>query len=174
TATGKAGKDKSSVGLVWAKAPVTQRVITAAVQTTRFAIPAGAAHHPVSAAMTLQEESEFVGLLPHMHLRGKSFQYRAVYPTGGSEVLLNVPNYRFDWQLWYEFDQPKKMPKGTRIEVTGVFDNSANNKFNPDASKEVRWGEQSWEEMMMGFFDVAIDVKMNPVDLFRPKKAKAD
>jgi hypothetical protein len=174
TAAGKAGTDRSSIGLVWAKEPVTQRVITAAVQTTRFAIPAGAAHHPVSAAMTLQEDSEFVGLLPHMHLRGKSFQYRAVYPTGETEVLLNVPNYRFDWQLWYEFEQPKKMPKGTRIEVTGVFDNSANNKFNPDPTKEVRWGEQSWEEMMMGFFDVAIDAKMNPIDLFRPKKAKTD
>lgn len=174
TANGTAGTDRSAIGLTFAKEPVTHRVITAAAQTTKFSIPAGAANHAVSAAMTLEEDSEFVGLLPHMHLRGKSFVYKAVYPTGESEVLLNVPNYRFDWQLWYEFAEPKKMPKGTRLEVTGTFDNSANNKFNPDPTKDVRHGEQSWEEMMMGFFDVAVDVKMNPMDLFRPKKAKSD
>lgn len=172
TASGKSGSDKSSIGLKFATAPVTQRILTSAVQTNRFAIPAGAGSHEVKATLTLQEDADLVSLLPHMHLRGKSFQYRAVYPTGETEVLLNVPNYRFDWQLWYEFSQPKRIPKGTRLEVTGTFDNSANNKFNPDPSKEVKWGEQSWEEMMMGFFDVAIDVKMNPVDLFRPKQPK--
>jgi len=83
---------------------------------------------------------------------------------------LSVPKYDFSWQLWYELDKPKLLPKGTKIEVVGVFDNSANNPANPDPNKEVHWGEQSWEEMMMGFFDVAVDVKMNPVDLFRPKQ----
>lgn len=109
-----------------------------------------------------------------MHLRGKAFEYRLVYPTGEREVILKVPGYRFDWQLWYEFAEPKVIPKGAKMEVTGWFDNSANNKFNPDPANEVRWGEQSWEEMMMGFFDAAIDVRMNPADLFRPKKAKSD
>lgn len=170
TANGTAGKDRSSIGLVWANQPVEQRVLTAAVSTNRFVIPAGAANHPVAASMTLHADGDLVSLLPHMHLRGKSFEYRVVYPTGESEVLLRVPNYRFDWQLWYEFATPKRIPKGSRLEVTGVFDNSANNKYNPDPAKDVRWGEQSWEEMMMGFFDVAIDVKMNPVDLFRARK----
>jgi hypothetical protein len=175
TANGTSGTDKSSIGLVFAKEPVKQRVLTAAVQTTRFAIPAGADNHAVSASMVLHADGELVSLLPHMHLRGKSFEYRATYPTGETEVLLKVPAYRFDWQLWYEFAQTKRIPKGTKLEVTGVFDNSANNKFNPDPTKEVRHGEQSWEEMMMGFFDVAIDVKMNPTNLFRaPQAARSD
>lgn len=175
TANGESGVDKSSIGVTFAKEPVTQRVMTSAVTTNKFAIPPGATTHDVKASMVLQEDADLVSLLPHMHLRGKSFEYRAVYPTGETEVLLSVPNYRFDWQLWYEFAQPKRIPKGTRLEVTGTFDNSANNRFNPDATKEVKWGEQSWEEMMMGFFDVAFDVKMNPMDLFRPKKpSKSD
>lgn len=173
TANGKSGVDQSSIGIIFAKEAPKQRVMTAAVSTNKFAIPPGADNYPVTASMTLQEDSEFLSLLPHMHLRGKAFEYRAVYPTGETEVLLRVPKYRFDWQLWYEFATPKAMPKGTRIEVTGYFDNSANNRFNPDPTKEVKWGEQSWEEMMMGFFDVAIDVKMDPMDLFRSKKKPA-
>src|SRR5262249_23765533 len=135
TANGTAGSDISSIGLTFAKGPVTQRVITAAAQTTRFTIPAGASNHEEAANLNLQEDGQFIGLLTHMHRRGKSFIYKAVYPTGETEVLLNVPNYRFDWQLWYEFAEPKRMPKGTRIDVTGTFDNSANNKFNPDPTK---------------------------------------
>ncbi len=170
TANGKPGTDKSSIGLRFTDEPVTHRVITGAVATNKFAIPAGAVHHEVKASLTLQADSEFVNLLPHMHLRGKSFEYRVTYPDGGTETMLSVPRYDFSWQLWYEFDKPKKMPKGTRIDITGVFDNSANNKFNPDPGKEVKWGEQSWEEMCMGFFDAAIDVTMSPGDLFREKK----
>jgi len=175
TANGKSGTDKSAIGLVFAKEPVKQRVLTAAVQNGRFVIPAGADSHAVTGSMVLHADGELVSLLPHMHLRGKAFEYRATYPTGETEVLLKVPAYRFDWQLWYEFAEPKRIPKGTKLEVTGVFDNSANNKFNPDPSKEVRFGEQSWEEMMMGFFDIAIDVKMNPMSLFRPPQpARSD
>ena len=170
TASGKAGTDKSSIGMIFAKEPVSKRVFTTAASTTKFTIPAGASNHEVSASMTLQEDTELISLLPHMHLRGKSFEYRAVYPTGETEILLKVPNYRFDWQLWYEFATPKRIPKGTKIEVTGTFDNSANNKFNPDSTKDVKWGEQSWEEMMMGFFDMAFDANKDPMDLLRPKK----
>ncbi|MCZ2146381.1 MAG: cytochrome c [Bryobacterales bacterium] len=170
TANGEAGTDQSAIGLVFAKDPPKQRVFTSAVSTNRFSIPPGAVSHEVSASMTLREDAELVSLLPHMHLRGKSFIYKAVYPTGETEVLLNVPNYRFDWQLWYQFAEPKRIPKGIRLEVTGTFDNSANNRFNPDPTKEVHWGEQSWEEMMMGFFDVAIDAGRDPVKLFRAGK----
>jgi len=170
TATGKAGTDKSAIGLVFAKEPVRNRVFTSAVSTNKFVIPAGASNHDVKASLTLQEDADLVSLLPHMHLRGRAFEYRAVYPTGETEILLKVPAYRFDWQLWYEFAAPKRIPKGTRLEVTGTFDNSANNRFNPDATKDVKWGEQSWEEMMMGFFDIAFDAKKDPMDLFRPKK----
>jgi hypothetical protein len=121
--------------------------------------------------MTLHADSELLSLLPHMHLRGKSMVYRAFYPDGTVETILDVPRYDFNWQLRYELAEPKRLPMGTRLEVVGTFDNSANNPANPDPSQEVRWGEQSWEEMMMGFFDVAIAASRNPADLFRaPKK----
>ena len=100
-------------------------------------------------------------LLPHMHLRGKDFEYRAVYPTGEKETLLKVPNYSFSWQLSYYPAKDLVMPKGTKIECTAHYDNSANNPNNPDPTQVVKFGDQSWEEMMFGFFDVAIDANAN-------------
>jgi hypothetical protein len=109
-----------------------------------------------------------------MHLRGKDFEYRVIYPTGEKQTLLSVPHYSFSWQLSYFPVEPIVLPKGTRIECTAHYDNSANNPHNPDSRVDVRYGDQSWEEMMFGFFDVAIDVKMNPADLMRaPKPARS-
>ncbi|MBI3683118.1 MAG: cytochrome c [Acidobacteria bacterium] len=170
TANGKASTDQTSIGLVFAKAPPTERVMTLPASNNKFIIPAGADNHRVDSQITLQADSRLVGLMPHMHLRGKSFEYRAVYPTGETEVLLAVPKYDFNWQLFYYLSEPKVFPKGTRIECTAHFDNSANNKYNPDPSKEVRWGDQSWEEMMIGWFDIAFDVKMEPAKIFRGDK----
>jgi hypothetical protein len=96
-----------------------------------------------------------------MHVRGKAMEMRAVYPTGEREVLLRVPRYDFNWQLRYEPLERKPLPKGTRIEATGVFDNSPNNRWNPDPKSLVRWGDQSWEEMMVGFVEVAFDAKLD-------------
>jgi hypothetical protein len=90
--------------------------------------------------------------MPHMHVRGKSFVYTAVYPDGRSEILLNVPKYDFNWQHTYIPKQPIALPKGTRLDCVAFFDNSEKNKYNPDPSKEVRWGDQTWEEMMIGWF----------------------
>ncbi|MEO7146159.1 MAG: thiol-disulfide isomerase, partial [Bryobacteraceae bacterium] len=105
----------------------------------------------------------------------KSFEYRAKYPSGETETLLSVPHYSFNWQLTYELAQPKLLPQGTVIECTAHYDNSINNPLNPDATKEVRYGEQSWDEMMFGFFDVAIPMDEKPADLLRaPKKTAAD
>jgi hypothetical protein len=125
----------------------------------------------VNAKLTLQHDAMLVNLLPHMHFRGKDFEYTAVYPTGEREVLLNVPHYDFNWQLTYYEARQKLLPKGTVIECTAHFDNSANNKFNPDPTKEVHYGEQTWEEMMFGFFDVAVPMDVSVMDLLRPKKA---
>ncbi|MFN7920515.1 MAG: thiol-disulfide isomerase [Bryobacteraceae bacterium] len=173
TANGKSAvKDRSKVGFVFAKQAPTQRVLTLAATDNKFVIPPGADNHRVDAAVTLHQESELVSMLPHMHLRGKAMEMRAVYPTGEVEKLLWVPRYDFNWQLWYQLPAAKKLPAGTRIEASGYFDNSANNKANPDASAEVRYGDQSWEEMMFAFFDVAIDAKMNPGDLLRAPKKK--
>ena len=109
-------------------------------------------------------------MMPHMHLRGKDFVYTAFYPTGESEVLLRVPKYDFSWQLFYYLADQKVLPAGTRLHCVAHFDNSPNNPANPDATKAVRWGDQSWEEMMIGWFDVAMAPDKNPMDLFKEKK----
>jgi hypothetical protein len=94
-----------------------------------------------------------LNFMPHMHLRGKSFEYRAVYPDGKTEILLSIPRYDFSWQTYYQLAEPKFLPAGTRIECTAHFDNSADNLNNPDPTKPVRWGDQTWEEMMIGWMD---------------------
>jgi hypothetical protein len=91
-------------------------------------------------------------LMPHMHLRGKAFRYEVKYPDGTREVLLDVPNYDFNWQLWYDLAEPKLLPAGTWMYCTAHFDNSADNVYNPDPTIEVTWGEQTFEEMMFGFY----------------------
>ena len=176
TANGTATKDKSRIGLVLAKTPPTERVYSMNITSSRFAIPPGAAEHPVDAKFTFQQDVKLLALSPHMHLRGKSMQYTAVYPTGESQILLNVPNYDFSWQLFYYMDQPITLPKGTRIDVHATFDNSANNKNNPDPTKEVKWGDQSWQEMMVGFVDVVIPANMNQIEIYRgaPKPKPAE
>ena len=102
------------------------------------------------------EDAELVNMFPHMHVRGKDMTYQLTYPDGRTETILSVPHYDFNWQLGYDVAQPIKIPKGTRMKVTAHFDNSANNKFNPDPTKEVHWGEQTWEEMMIGFFTYTV------------------
>src|SRR5262249_605328 len=106
------------------------------------------------------------GLFPHMHVRGKAFEYRAVYPDGRAELLLRVPRYDFNWQLFYYLSKPVTLPKGTRLECTAWFDSSQANSGNPDPSVEVRWGDQRWEEMVAGFVDFSFDAKADPKTLF--------
>ncbi len=166
TASGKATQDQSKIGLVFAKEPVQRRMITMNATNAAFEIPAGAPAHEVRSGFTFGDEATLISLMPHMHLRGKDFTYKVTYPTGETETLLNVPRYDFNWQLFYYFDQPKVMPKGAKMECIAHFDNSPNNKYNPDPKVNVRWGDQSWEEMMIGWFDVTIDVKANPMKLF--------
>jgi hypothetical protein len=170
TANGKAAADKTKVGVIFAKEPPAQRVLTAAAQNRKFVIPAGAPNHRVDAEITFQDSAILTAFLPHMHLRGKSFEYRLVYPTGESQILLRVPKYDFNWQLSYYLEKPLLLTKGTKIECTAYFDNSPNNPANPNPNTEVRWGDQSWEEMMIGFFDLAIDVKADAGKLFKKEK----
>ena len=156
TANGKPGTDTSSVGLVFAKTPVTERVYTVSATNNRFSIPAGDGNYEVKSSFEFGAETKIGFLAPHMHLRGKDFLFKAVYPTGESEVLLSVPKYDFAWQLNYNPAKEIVMPAGSRIECVAHFDNSPNNPNNPDPTKVVKWGDQSWEEMMMGFFTVTI------------------
>ena len=170
TATGHSGTDRSRIGLIYAKDTPKERVFTSNATNSKFVIPPGDAAFKVDSSITLQQPARLVDLMPHMHYRGKDFEYRAVYPTGETQVLLSVPKYDFNWQLFYYLSEPIVLPKGTRIDCTAHFDNSPNNRYNPDPKAEVRWGDQTWEEMMIGWFDVAVDVDKDPVDVFREKK----
>jgi hypothetical protein len=158
TPNGKAGADKTYFGLVFAKEPPRERVVTMAVSTRDFVIPPGAPNHRVEADLKIKQDMTLTAMLPHMHLRGKAFEYRVVFPDGRKETLLRVPRYDFNWQLSYYLKTPLLLPEGARLECTAWYDNSPNNPQNPDPRKEVRYGDQSWEEMMFGFFDVSFPV----------------
>jgi hypothetical protein len=175
TTDGKPGSDRSRIGLVFAKEPPSKRVFTLSATNGKFKIPAGAPNHRVDAEFELGSTVTLYGLHPHMHGRGKDFEYRVKFPNGEKRTLLRVPNYRATWQLWYDLTEPIVLPKGTIIECTAHFDNSPNNPLNPDPTKDVMWGDQSWEEMMVGFFNVVFDAKMPLKNLFAPtKKPRAD
>ena len=171
TANGTAATDKTKIGIIFAKRAPERRQLTMSAANAKFVIPPGDPAYEVHSQIEMRDDSELVGLMPHMHLRGKDFLYKVVYPTGESSTLLSVPKYDFNWQLFYFLDQPLVMPKGTRIECTAHFDNSPNNPANPDPSKEVRWGDQSWEEMMIGWFDVTIPAHADPANLYRSKRS---
>ncbi|HKA23045.1 MAG TPA: thiol-disulfide isomerase [Blastocatellia bacterium] len=157
TPNGTETKDRSVVGLIFAKGPVDKIVQSKAAFDTRFAIPPGAQNYEVKAEYEFEEDSHIISLMPHMHLRGKDIIYRAIYPDGRSEILLSVPKYNFAWQVYYYPLKPIAAPKGTRLEAVAHFDNSTKNPRNPDPNREVRFGEQTWDEMMNGFFDYTLD-----------------
>ena len=169
TANGSVGTDISKVGIIFAKQTPSKRVLTLAAGDPTFAIPPNDANYRVDAKMQLQQDATLTSFLPHMHYRGKDFEYRVTYPTGEKETLLSVPHYDFNWQLSYDLAQPKLLPKGTIIECTAHFDNSPNNPYNPDPKKTVHFGEQTWEEMMIGFFDVSVPMGTTAMDLMVPK-----
>jgi len=173
TANGKAAQDRTKVGLVFCKQPPAQRVLTLGATNNKFAIPPGDGNYRVDSEMELNHEVRLTSMLPHMHLRGKDFEYRLVFPTGETQTILRVPRYDFGWQLWYEPVQDILLPKGTKISCTAHFDNSANNPANPDPAKEVKWGDQSWEEMMIGFFSVSFPADMDPKLLFPERKTRS-
>lgn len=157
TPNGKAVTDKAKIGLFYLPAPPESEVRTLGVQNGQFLIPAGEANHRVESSVTFTEDVHIAGLIPHMHMRGKSFEYRLITPDGKSTTVLSVPKYDFNWQMIYTLAEPLAVPKGSRLECTAYFDNSAGNKYNPDATKAVSWGDQTWEEMMIGFMTYSVD-----------------
>ncbi|HEX4947526.1 MAG TPA: cytochrome c [Blastocatellia bacterium] len=150
---GSEQKDRSQVGLIFAKEKPQKTLNTRAIANSFFAIPANAPRHKVTAEWTAWRDTTVYTLMPHMHYRGAAMEYKVTYPDGKTEVLLNVPNYSFAWQAGYILKTPKLLPKGSKITVTGYFDNTAKNKFNPDPNQVVRYGEPTYDEMMMGFMD---------------------
>ncbi len=160
TPNGRPQKDRSYIGVRFTDKDSVQSLLEGRIAiNTRFAIPPGAAHHEVTADYRVRQDELLLSMTPHMHLRGKAFRYEAFYPDGRSEILLDVPRYDFNWQLKYVLAEPKKLPRGTRVRCTAVYDNSERNLVNPDPTKTVHWGDQSWEEMMIGFMDTLTPAK---------------
>ena len=161
TANGKPATDRTRIGLVFAKQPPEQQILATQALNHWFQIPPGAADYRVDAVKLVPQDSLLVGMRAHMHLRGKSFEFRAVYPSGKTGSAAAHPQVRLQLAAVLLSQTPLLLPRGTRIECTAFFDNSANNTFNPDPTSPVRWGEQSWEEMMIGWFDFALPVRRN-------------
>ncbi len=155
TPNGVEQTDRSSIGLIFAKEPPAQEVKTRGIAQQLLFIPPGASNHEAKSVATFDEDVDLYSLLPHMHLRGKDFVYKAVYPDGKKETLLSVPHYDFNWQSNYRLVKPLRLPAGTKIECTAHFDNSSDNPNNPNAKALVHWGEQTWDEMLIGFVDYA-------------------
>jgi hypothetical protein len=169
---GKATTDRSRLGLVLAKQPPAERAMTLSAANMAFKIPPGAANFRVDASLTMPEDVTLLGLHPHMHMRGKSAEYRVVFPDGKTETLLSVPRYHWRWQLWYDFVEPIKLPKGAKLECTEHFDNSPNNPENPDPAKTVIWGQQSFDEMAVCMFNVTFDAKITTRQMLAPERQK--
>jgi hypothetical protein len=162
TTSGKAVADQSSVGLVLSKRPPQQRVLTLQLTNDHFVIPPGVDDFRVEARGTLPNDATLLSFFPHMHLRGKRFEYNLVKRGTGAgltdaslEPLLRV-NYHFHWQMSYRLAEPRQLKAGTELQAVAWYDNSGKNPHNPDPNAAVRWGEQTYDEMMVGFFDVAV------------------
>ncbi len=158
TPRGTPQTDRSTIGLVFADpATIRKRMTSAAAINAKFRIPPGAASFQAVAQHRFNQDYILYALMPHMHLRGKSFRFEATYPDGRNEILLDVPHYEFDWQNAYILDIPKPMPEGTIMRCVGKFDNSADNPNNADPTRTVTFGEQTNDEMLIGYMNVALD-----------------
>jgi hypothetical protein len=154
TTIGQPVTDLTQVGVILAKEPPSKLRASGGGQmpNTSFAIPPGDPNYEVSARTVIQKDTYLSSVYPHMHVRGKDVQYKLIYPDGKEEVVLRVPKYDFNWQTSYAFAEPKFMPKGTTLMVIAHYDNSPGNRFNPDPTATVRWGDQTWEEMLIGYY----------------------
>ena len=166
TPNGKAAADTTKIGIVFAKEIPKRRILTLQMNNGKIEIPPGDSRYHLSVNGSFPNEAILLNLFPHMHLRGTSFVYSIAERPGQWETLLNVKPYRFNWQLRYELAKPRLLPKGTQILMTATYDNSPNNPYNPDPSAEVHWGEQSWEEMMVGFFEVSVPADVDKKSFF--------
>jgi mono/diheme cytochrome c family protein len=149
-------KDRTSVAIIFAKAPVEKMVGTRSIINQLFAIPAGAENHEVTACWTYQRDVELISFMPHMHVRGRSMKYEVVYPNGKHQTLLDVPDYDFHWQTLYSLKKPLTIPSGATIKVTAHFDNSERNMHNPDPTRVIRQGSATYDEMMIGFVNYVV------------------
>jgi len=152
TSYGKATEDSTRLGLYFHDSPPEHEFHNKSVTQGDFTIPPGAIEHKTSQQYVFDKEIVLYGLRPHMHYRGKYARFKVIYPDNSTEELLSVPNYNFAWQPTYRLSEPKRIPAGSRVVVSGAFDNSRFNPGNPAPEEPVTWGDQSWEEMFIGYF----------------------
>jgi hypothetical protein len=179
TANGRAASDQSCIGMVFSKRAPDQRVLTLQLTNDHFVIPPGALNYRVEARGTLPSDAMLLSFFPHMHLRGKGFEYNLIRkrdsadgkPAYEIEPLLRV-NYHFHWQMSYRLAEPRFLKAGTELQAIAWYDNSKANAHNPDPDAEVRWGEQTYDEMMVGFFDVAVPAGLDKQHFFIRKKER--
>lgn len=153
TPNGEAARNRTKIGLWFSEKPPEHQLISTGIHNHRFKIPAGHPNYPVRASKVVPVRARVFGFMPHMHLRGKAFRFEAVLPDGSRRMLLDVPAFDFNWQLTYQLRDPIELPAGTRIETTGWYDNSADNPANPDPTRDVPWGEQTFDEMQLGYVE---------------------
>jgi hypothetical protein len=147
TTNGEAATDRTTIGLVFSKEASPREIRPSQFLNATFTLPPGAADVAVDADVEFLQDATVWGIFPHTHLRGKKWEYKLILPDGTSKVILSVPRYDFNWQTYYMFREPLQVAKGSKIISTAWYDNSAANKSNPDPKSEVRWGDQTWEEM---------------------------
>jgi hypothetical protein len=167
--TGKEEKDRSSVGFILAKDPPKKVLRRLDMDAYLFKIPAGASNHEVTFCYDFKENARLLAFTPHMHFRGKDMKWELMRPDATKETLLSIPRYDFNWQIEYKLKDPVAAPKGSRLIVTAHFDNSVNNPFNPDATKTIRWGEPTSEEMAASW--ILYDLPEEGPPPFRPLTA---
>ncbi len=152
TTNGKEAQDRPRIGFRFAKEEPQHEVVTGAAANNAFQIPANEPNHEIAATHTFFQPTRLLSVNPHSHVRGKGFKYELTYPDGRTDVILNLPRYDFNWQIEHQFARPIDVPAGTRLKVTGWYDNSKGNPANPNPDKVVKFGEQTWDEMMIGYF----------------------
>lgn len=156
TPNGTATEDVTRIGLVFADQPPRHEVRTASVRDARFRIPPGAPRHEVRATLPVPADVKVLGYMPHHHLRAVASRYELIHPGGGRELLLDVPRYDFNWQLFYQYQKPRPVAAGSRVEFTAWYDNSPANPANPDPAQTVRWGDQTHDEMHLGYIEYVL------------------
>ncbi len=162
TPSGKATQERLRLGLVFAKAPPRYEVKTLPIVDRDLRIPPGAANHVETASLRLPYDVPILSFMAHLHVRGKAFKYELIGAEGAAETLLDIPRYDFNWQLRYDLKQPRLIPRGSTLRVTAVFDNSTGNPANPDPTKLVRWGPQTYDEMLIGYLEYFAPAKAAP------------
>jgi hypothetical protein len=173
TTHGRATTDQTKIGLVFAKQPPAQRVLTLQLTNSDFVIPPGVDDYRVEVHGSLPNDAVLLSFFPHMHLRGKRFEYNILRADGSAVPLLRV-NYDFYWQLSYRLAEPLPLAAGTTLQAIAWFDNSKNNPHNPDPTAAVYWGDQTYDEMMVGFFDVAVPANVDKTQFFIRTNAMHD